>query len=309
MIYNQDKFGFKFRDWDIYKDSRQFRVDVIKLVKKFPSEERFALSDQTNRALNSIILNIAEGSSKNSDKDTRVYINRSQGSLNEVISCLDCALDSKYITTAELEEILEKASSLAKRLQGFNKYLSQIKVIDHRSNKGFTLIELLTVMLITAMIATMTLANYRHGEKSRRVAIASDGIVSALTQAQNYVLAGKSTTNADVNCRVPKSYFITFTYNPVYSIRALNNCAGTDTIQSFTLPDNTRIKVNGLILDAGIVNNSLKIIFTSPFGQIKANKDNGSDISFIASFITIESTDGSISKTITVDGIAGKIQQ
>ena len=96
----------------------------MQLTKNFPTEEKFALTDQTNRALNSMILNIAEGSRKNSDKDTRVYINRAQGSLTEVVACLDCALDSKYVTNDQHRESLEKASSLAKRLQGFNKYLS-----------------------------------------------------------------------------------------------------------------------------------------------------------------------------------------
>ena len=120
----EDNFGFNFRDWDIYRDARLFRIQIMQLTKNFPTEEKFALTDQTNRALNSMILNIAEGSRKNSDKDTRVYINRAQGSLTEVVACLDCALDSKYVTNDQHRESLEKASSLAKRLQGFNKYLS-----------------------------------------------------------------------------------------------------------------------------------------------------------------------------------------
>lgn len=40
-----DKFGFRFRDWSIYKDSRSFRKEINSLVKKFPSNEQFALTD------------------------------------------------------------------------------------------------------------------------------------------------------------------------------------------------------------------------------------------------------------------------
>jgi len=119
-----DKYGFKFREWDIYKDSRMFRTEVNKLLGEYPKVETYALIDQTRRALNSILLNLAEGSNKNTDKDTRVYINRSQGSLDEVVSCLDCALDESYITSEIHDKLLIGASSIAQRLKKFSSYLS-----------------------------------------------------------------------------------------------------------------------------------------------------------------------------------------
>ena len=112
------------RELNVYRKAFDTAMEIFDISKEFPREEKFALTDQTNRALSSIILNVAEGSRKNSDKDTRVYINRAQGSLNEVVACLDCALDSKYISSKQHLEFLERAASLAKRLQGFNKYLS-----------------------------------------------------------------------------------------------------------------------------------------------------------------------------------------
>ena len=125
MTNDNDNFGFRFREWDIYKDAREFRIEINKLLKNYPKEEKYALVDQTKRALNSIILNIAEGANKNTDKDMRVYINRAHSSLDEVVACLDCALDDNYITKEQHKIALEKASSLAKRLRGFNKYLTK----------------------------------------------------------------------------------------------------------------------------------------------------------------------------------------
>ncbi len=123
----KDKHGFRFRDWQVYKDSRQFRKDINQLIKKFPSDEKYALSDQAKRALTSIILNIAESTNKNSDKDMRLYINRSHCSLDEVVACLDCALDDNYIPEQELEASLVRASNLAKQLTAFTVYLSKGK--------------------------------------------------------------------------------------------------------------------------------------------------------------------------------------
>lgn len=121
----ENNHGFLFRDWDIYKDARKFRTEIMQLTKTFPSEEKYALTDQTHRALNSIMLNVAESSNKNSDKDSRVYINRSQCSLDEVVACLDCAFDSQYISQDQHHKALENATSLAKRLRGFNNYLGK----------------------------------------------------------------------------------------------------------------------------------------------------------------------------------------
>lgn len=128
----ENNHGFKFRDWRVYKNAREFRQSTSKLIKKFPKEEVYALVDQIRRALNSILLNLAEGSNKNSDKDTRVYVNRSQGSLDEVVACLDCALDDKYISQEEHELALQQAEVLAKQLNRFTVYLSSAKSLETR---------------------------------------------------------------------------------------------------------------------------------------------------------------------------------
>lgn len=119
-----DNFGFRFREWQIYKDSRIFRAEIIKLIRFYPPEERYGLSDQTRRALNSMLLNIAEGANKSTDKDTRLYINRAHCSLDEVVACLDCALDDGYIDQNQHKMALTKANELAKQFRGFTKHLS-----------------------------------------------------------------------------------------------------------------------------------------------------------------------------------------
>lgn len=56
---------FRFRSFKVYKDARVFVAEVKKISKDcFPSNERFALTSQLWRALDSIILNIAEGSDR-----------------------------------------------------------------------------------------------------------------------------------------------------------------------------------------------------------------------------------------------------
>jgi len=155
-------YGFRFREWNIYKDARLFRVEMERIFRAFPKEEQYALIDQTKRSLLSIILNIAESANKSTDKDRRLYINRAHCSLDEVVACFDCALDSGYITKERHGEILQKASNLAKQLNGFAAHLSKtsnpkLMVNGQKlkvNKKGFTLVELILYVTLVGILLT-----------------------------------------------------------------------------------------------------------------------------------------------------------
>jgi four helix bundle protein len=72
-----------------------------------------------------LILNIAEGANRKTDKDTSCFMNRALTSLDEVVAGLDCALDDGYIDNEKHEIYLEKAENIAKQLRGFSNYLQK----------------------------------------------------------------------------------------------------------------------------------------------------------------------------------------
>jgi len=114
---------FRFRNFQVYKDARVFRKEIYELTEKFPKKELFNITQQIKRAANSIMLNIAEGSNRLSDLDFGRFLNNSLTSLEEVVACLDIALDEKYITTEKHKEYLAKAENLGKQLIAFCKRL------------------------------------------------------------------------------------------------------------------------------------------------------------------------------------------
>jgi four helix bundle protein len=114
---------FRFRDFQVYKDARELRRELKILSKKFPKEENFCLKIQLWRAIDSIILNIAEGSDRGTDKDFAHFLNNAHTSLNEVVSCLDLTLDDQYISKEKYEEYLDKCKNLANQLTAFRKKL------------------------------------------------------------------------------------------------------------------------------------------------------------------------------------------
>jgi len=78
---------------------------VYKLTKEFPKEEIFGLSSQIKRAVISIPLNIAEGTGRKTGKDFANFIRNSIASALEVLTCGEVALQEKFITPENFEEL------------------------------------------------------------------------------------------------------------------------------------------------------------------------------------------------------------
>lgn len=116
--------AFRFREWRIYQESRIFRRFVLEEVgPRLPSDEKFILADQLKRALLSVVLNIAEGSFRRSDRELSRFLEVAIASLHEVIACLDCTVDDGYMTNQEAEKISERAENLAKQVSAFRRTL------------------------------------------------------------------------------------------------------------------------------------------------------------------------------------------
>jgi len=69
-----------FKELKIWQKGFQIAINSFSISKAFPKEERFALSSQITRAGVSIPSNIAEGSSRNSDKEYNRFIEIALGS-------------------------------------------------------------------------------------------------------------------------------------------------------------------------------------------------------------------------------------
>lgn len=115
---------FRFREFPVYKDARSFNKELREFSQEhFPAEERFVLLPQLWRALDSILLNIAEGTDRGTDRDFARFLNNAHTSINEVVSCLDIALDCAYIAQQSHNYFLVKAGALANQLTAFRKNL------------------------------------------------------------------------------------------------------------------------------------------------------------------------------------------
>jgi type II secretory pathway pseudopilin PulG len=183
----------------------------------------------------------------------------------------------------------------------------QPKTYNLKPINGFTLIEVGIVVFMTALITTITIAGFRNGQKQKLAGLASDTVINAIRNAQNFSLTGKNTNNSNATCRVPQYYFITFSYSSDPVLSAFNNCNTVDQIETYPMPANTRVKASGLVLDSNVAATNLIIAFYPPFATMKATRDNGTYGIFATANITVENSEGTVNKTIRVDGVSGRI--
>jgi len=116
---------YRFENLETWELARQFANVIYVVVKKFPHDERFGLTSQLRRASVSIVLNIAEGSERKSDKDFIRFLRISYSSMMEVISACYIARDQKYINEKTFYFIYNKSHILGKKINALIKYLNK----------------------------------------------------------------------------------------------------------------------------------------------------------------------------------------
>lgn len=114
-----------FKELRIWKDSMELSKNVYELTRKFPQDERYALTQQINRCVVSIPSNIAEGAGRNTKNDFRHFVAISLGSSFELETQLLLAGEFEYLEKQNLETILSKLTSLQKMINKFRESLEQ----------------------------------------------------------------------------------------------------------------------------------------------------------------------------------------
>lgn len=110
----------QFKQLGIWKKSRLLCSKIYNVTATFPSEEKFGITNQLRRASVSIPSNIAEGSSRNSNKDFARFLEIAIGSAYEVETQLLISSDLGFITeenTIELANLLEEIIKMTSRFR------------------------------------------------------------------------------------------------------------------------------------------------------------------------------------------------
>jgi four helix bundle protein len=116
--------SFKFEKLIIWQNAMSFGEDIFKISQNFPKNEIYNLTSQINRAVDSIALNISEGSIEQSNPEFRRFLGYAIRSLAEVVTCLHKAKRREYISEAVFDKYYKDSFNLMIMMIAFRNKLS-----------------------------------------------------------------------------------------------------------------------------------------------------------------------------------------
>ena len=126
-LRTQDKRMFveqyKFQKLQVYQLALGYVDSIYELSKRLPERERFNLSSQIERAATSIALNIAEGSTGQSNAEQNRFLGFALRSYLETIACLDLIERRTYAHSDSLLPLREQGHQLFIKISAFRKSL------------------------------------------------------------------------------------------------------------------------------------------------------------------------------------------
>jgi len=109
--------AFKFEKLDVWKKAIDLSLEIHELTRDFPKEELYILTSQIKRVADSVSLNIAEGSTGQTNAEFRQFIGYALRSAIEVVSCLYLGRKRNIIKEDRFTKLYSETESIVKMLQ------------------------------------------------------------------------------------------------------------------------------------------------------------------------------------------------
>lgn len=118
----------RFEDILAWQKARELVKEIYNASRTPMFSKDFGLCDQIRRAALSIMLNIAEGFARKTNREFLQFLVFAHGSVAEVQSGLYVALDQSYIGKDEFDSLYKLADETSKVIMGFSNYLRKPRV-------------------------------------------------------------------------------------------------------------------------------------------------------------------------------------
>jgi four helix bundle protein len=112
-----------YRELIVWQHSVELTIDVYRLTRGFPPDERFGITAQVRRAAMSITNNIAEGHGRATRGEFLNSLSIARGSANEVENCLLVSQRLQLATPANIEPLLTRTNQIFRMLAKFRVWI------------------------------------------------------------------------------------------------------------------------------------------------------------------------------------------
>lgn len=113
-----------FKDLLVWQKAHSLVLEIYKITKIFPSEEKFGLVSQMRRAACSIPTNIVEGHTRKSRKEFLYFLSLANGSLEETKYHIILSKDLDYLKKIEFDRLMKFCDEIGKMLFSFQRKLN-----------------------------------------------------------------------------------------------------------------------------------------------------------------------------------------
>jgi len=113
-----------YRDLIAWQKAMELVTEIYRISQRFPKEELYGLTNQLRRAAVSIPSNLAEGHGRNSPKEFHHFAGNARGSLLEVETQLEIALNLGYLSKEIANQLQLKTAELGKIINGLREWAS-----------------------------------------------------------------------------------------------------------------------------------------------------------------------------------------
>ena len=104
--------SFKFEKLIVWQKALDLSELINRITKEFPKEELYVLTSQIKRAADSVSLNIAEGSTGQSNPEFARFIGIALRSNIEVVGCIYIAKRRNIISDDDFSEIYQRCEEI-----------------------------------------------------------------------------------------------------------------------------------------------------------------------------------------------------
>lgn len=131
---------FKFENLEVWQLGLEYVDLMYELANRLPKSEEYNLKSQLTRAATSVTLNIAEGSTGQSNAEQGRFLGMAIRSLIETVACQRLIARRGYVQPDSpiLADADAKSQTLAKKLHTFRKSLSAAPKISEEPAPYFT---------------------------------------------------------------------------------------------------------------------------------------------------------------------------
>lgn len=105
-----------YRNLIVWQKAHLLALDVYKVTKDFPSEEKFGMISQLRRAATSVPTNISEGCGHQSKREFVRYLQIASGSASETEYLILLSKDLNYISPEDYTKLFQLVTEIKKML-------------------------------------------------------------------------------------------------------------------------------------------------------------------------------------------------